>query len=165
MSELLKRATPGLALAGVALTCVWLFDPALRGPTDSAAPAPGPGEAAPDAAEEPGATGVPGDDAQAAPAPTGPDCATTTTATGEPAMTRWGPVQVTVDLSGDGTVCAVRAIAYPDGDPRSAQINARAIPILDAAAADVGVQFDAVSGATYTSEAYRSSLQSVLDGR
>ena len=30
MSELMKRATPGLALAGVALASVWMFDPALH---------------------------------------------------------------------------------------------------------------------------------------
>ncbi len=44
-------------------------------------------------------------------------------------------------------------------------INSRAIPYLDAQAAEVGVEFDSVSGATYTSEAYRESMQSILDQR
>ena len=30
MNELIKRAAPGLALAGVALSTVWLFDPGLH---------------------------------------------------------------------------------------------------------------------------------------
>jgi uncharacterized protein with FMN-binding domain len=42
-------------------------------------------------------------------------------------------------------------------------INAYAIPVLDQTAGQVGVQFDNISGATYTTNAYRRSLQSVLD--
>ena len=80
-------------------------------------------------------------------------------------MTRWGPVQVQMEFAADGTVCGVQAIAYPADDHRSAQINSRAIPYLDAAAMQVGTEFDAVSGATYTSEAYRESMQSILDQR
>jgi uncharacterized protein with FMN-binding domain len=80
-------------------------------------------------------------------------------------MTRWGPVQVQVAFAPDGTVCSVQAIAYPDDDPHSSRINAMAIPYLDQQAAEVGTSFDAVSGATYTSEAYRASMQSILDQR
>ena len=80
-------------------------------------------------------------------------------------MTPWGPVRVQMELASDGTVCSVKAIAYPDSDRKSSQINARAIPILDSQAAQQGVEFDALSGATYTSEAYRESMQSILDQR
>ena len=93
------------------------------------------------------------------------DCSDTTSVTGDPAMTRWGPVQVQMEFAADGTVCAVQAIAYPENDRKSAQINSMAIPYLDAQAAQVGVEFDSVSGATYTSEAYRDSMQSILDQR
>ncbi len=85
--------------------------------------------------------------------------------TGDAAMTPWGPVQVRMDFAADGTVCAVQALTYPDGDHKSAQINSMAIPYLDAAAAEQGVEFDGVSGATYTTEAYRESMQSILDQR
>jgi uncharacterized protein with FMN-binding domain len=52
----------------------------------------------------------------------------------------------------------------PDETPRSKDINSTAIPKLNqetlrAQSADI----DTVSGATYTSEGYRQSLQSALD--
>ena len=181
MSELMKRATPGLALAGVALASVWMFDPALhpeitntaaaRRPTIRdvhglrvhglrvhglrAPPTPGP--------PTPGST-----DSGTPPTPGRPraaDCSNATSVTGDEAMTPWGPVQVRMDFAADGTVCAVQALTYPDGDHKSAQINSMAIPYLDAAAAEQGVEFDGVSGATYTTEAYRESMQSILDQR
>jgi uncharacterized protein with FMN-binding domain len=153
MSELMRRAAPGLALAGAALATVWVFDPALHGQASTTAaqePTPTTGEPTP-APEE--TTTDPS------------DCSTPTSVTGDAVMTRWGPVQVRMDFAADGTVCAVQAITYPDDDQRSAQINAWAIPELDAQATEVGVEFDFVSGATYTSEAYRESMQSILDQR
>lgn len=153
MSELMRRAAPGMALAGAALATVWLFDPALDAEVTTTAEA---SAADPGTAENPGA-------AAEEPAPAAADCSDTTAVTGDPAMTRWGPVQVRMDFAADGTVCAVQAITYPDNDQKSAQINAWAIPSLDAQAAEVGVEFDSVSGATYTSQAYRQSMQSILD--
>lgn len=64
----------------------------------------------------------------------------------------------------DGTtVCKVYATDWPQNDGRSVQINAYAVPILDQQATDQGINFDGVSGATYTTEGYRQSLQSILD--
>lgn len=178
MSELMRRATPGLAVAGAALATVWLFDPAMHpdGTATQAAAAPG-------SVSEPGSgdsgssgnghrsrgsttpddTGNVPDTPQAAPA-TG-DCSSTSAVTGDSVMTNWGPVQVRMEFAADGSVCDVRAVAYPDNDRKSSQINARAIPYLDAQATTQGVEFDALSGATYTSEAYRASMQSILDRR
>ena len=68
-------------------------------------------------------------------------------------------------FAADGTACAVEAVTYPDGDRHSARISQTAIPILDARATADGVTFDAVSGATYTSQGYRQSMQSILDRR
>ena len=82
--------------------------------------------------------------------------------TGTSAMTPWGPVQVVSSVA-NGKICSAHAIAYPNRDRKSAMINAYAIPYLDQAASAQGVQFDGVSGATYTTNAYRRSLQSVLD--
>jgi uncharacterized protein with FMN-binding domain len=149
----MRRAAPGLALAGAALATVWAFDPALHAQASTTAAqenTPAPGEPTP-APEEP--TTDPS------------DCSAPTSVTGDAAMTRWGPVQVRMDFAADGTVCEVQAVTYPDDDQRSAQINSWAIPELDAQAAEVGVEFDFVSGATYTSEAYRESMQSILDQR
>ena len=48
-------------------------------------------------------------------------------------------------------------------DGRSAMINSEAVPVLvQEALAAQGVNFDVVSGATYTSDAFAQSLQSAL---
>lgn len=77
--------------------------------------------------------------------------------------TRYGPVQVQAQIS-NGTITEVAVVAYPDGDSESRSINARALPqlrteVLTAQQANV----DTVSGATYTSNGYRQSLQAALD--
>jgi uncharacterized protein with FMN-binding domain len=182
MGELMKRAAPGMALAGLALTTVWVFDPALHtdpAPTAAAGiedgsgseaeePADSGSESGSDAGSESQADdGTATDDSTATedPARAAADCSDPTVVTGDEAMTQWGPVQVQMEFADDGSVCGVQAIAYPVNDQRSARINASAIPYLDAQATEVGVAFDAVSGATYTSEAYRDSMQSILDQR
>jgi len=85
------------------------------------------------------------------------------TLTGDSVQTRYGPVQVRVTLQ-SGKLTDVTAVTYPQENPRDQQINAYAIPqltreALTAQSADI----DMVSGATYTSEGYRESLQSALD--
>ena len=85
------------------------------------------------------------------------------TVTGQAASTIYGPVQVQIMVTG-GKVTAARAVEYPQGTPRDSQINAYAIPVLDREAASVGSsKIDMVSGATYTSQGYVTSLQSALD--
>jgi uncharacterized protein with FMN-binding domain len=182
MSELMKRAAPGMALAGLALTTVWVFDPALHtdpAPTAAAGIDDGSGTVAEEPADSGSGSGADaGSESQAddstgtaddstATQETTPaaDCSDPTVVTGEEAWTQWGPVQVQMGFAADGSVCSVQAVAYPVDDQRSARINASAIPYLDAQATEVGVAFDAVSGATYTSEAYRESMQSILDQR
>ncbi|MFD5056091.1 FMN-binding protein [Streptomyces tendae] len=87
----------------------------------------------------------------------------TRTVTGPTVQTRYGPVQVQVTLDGSRIVAA-RAVQSPGGDPRSRQINASAVPALIKETVDAqSAHLDAVSGATYTSEGYMSSLQSALD--
>lgn len=93
---------------------------------------------------------------------TGEVCATGEQVNGDPIMTPWGPVTVAASVDG-GTVCFVQAIDWPQDDRKSQMINSYAIPELDTMASQVGTQFDYISGATYTSEAYRDSLQSLLD--
>ena len=84
--------------------------------------------------------------------------------TGPTVQTRWGPVQVEALVSTDGKVCDVQALQSPSGARRSIAINAEALPILHDRAVQSGTAFDAVSGATITSEGYRSSLQAIVDG-
>ncbi|MEV6612467.1 FMN-binding protein [Streptomyces sp. NPDC051051] len=93
----------------------------------------------------------------------GSTVAGTRTLTGDSVQTRYGPVQVRVTVK-DGRLTDVTAVAYPQENPRDQQINGYAIPqltreALSAQSADI----DTVSGATYTSDGYRQSLQSALD--
>ncbi|MEU5086765.1 FMN-binding protein [Streptomyces sp. NPDC021356] len=87
----------------------------------------------------------------------------TRSVTGETAQTRWGPVQVRITVEG-GRITDVTAVAYPTDNPRDQEINSYALPALrrEALAAQ-SADIDSVSGATYTSDGYRRSLQSALD--
>lgn len=97
----------------------------------------------------------------------GPESATSSlasvTVTGPVVGTRYGPVQVQVTLTGD-RITAATAVQLPDADGESRDINAAAGPRLNAAAvATQSAQIDTVSGATWTSDGYRRSLQAALD--
>jgi hypothetical protein len=79
------------------------------------------------------------------------------------ARTRWGPVQVQVQIASNRIV-DVRVLQQPNGNRTDAEINSYALPqlrqqVLQAQSANV----DGVSGATVTSDGYRQSLQSALD--
>lgn len=87
----------------------------------------------------------------------------TATVTGTAASTRYGPVQVKVTVS-NGKVTSVQAIEYPTDRPRDVQINSYAIPLLDKeAVAANSAKIDSISGATYTSTGFKTSLQSALN--
>lgn len=98
----------------------------------------------------------------AASATRGVDAARTVTATGPLVATRYGPVQVQVVLAGDRLVSA-DAVRLPDGDGESRSINRHAGPALARQAVSRQGGVDTVSGATWTSEGYRRSLQAALD--
>jgi uncharacterized protein with FMN-binding domain len=88
---------------------------------------------------------------------------TGTTVTGAAWPTIYGPVQVKITVSG-GKITAATAVEYPLNTPRDQQINAYAIPQLNAETVTAGsAHIDTVSGATYTSQGYVGSLQSALD--
>jgi uncharacterized protein with FMN-binding domain len=75
----------------------------------------------------------------------------------------YGPVQVQITVK-NGKVTAAQAVQYPQDSPRDQQINSYAIPVLNQEAVSASsASIDAVSGATYTSGGYVSSLQSALD--
>ncbi|GHH74368.1 hypothetical protein GCM10018781_40880 [Kitasatospora indigofera] len=88
---------------------------------------------------------------------------TVRTVTGSAANTRFGPVQVKVTL--DGTkITKVEAVEYPTHDRRDQEINSYAVPLLNQEALDAqSADIDVVSGATFTSQGYATSLQSALD--
>jgi len=133
--SLARRVIPAVLLGSAAVAGVVLFDPALG-------------------------RGSGGGDLTATPLKA--DCANGTTITGSVIDTRYGPVQLQATIS-NGAICNVTPLAKPSGDGRTDVISRRAFPYLNRQAVKVGIKFQAVSGATYTSEGYRSALQSILD--
>lgn len=85
------------------------------------------------------------------------------TVNGSAVDTRYGLVQVQLVVKSGRIVKAI-AIDYPQANGRDRQINAYAIPELQAETlAAQSANIDTISGATYTSEGYLKSLQSALD--
>ena len=82
---------------------------------------------------------------------------------GDTYQTRWGPMQVQVVISG-GAITAVETLQYPANDGKSVEINQRAVPILLAEVLEAqSASITNVSRATFSSEAYKNSVQSALD--
>lgn len=77
---------------------------------------------------------------------------------------KWGPVQVEATFDASGRLTDVSALQVPNDRRRSVDINDRAVPTLTTAALrSQSASVDTVSGATYTSDGYRRSLQSAID--
>lgn len=156
---------PGVAPVAGATAAV---SPALSSPPPSSDPS----AAASPAAPAPSAPPVPSTEATtAAPAPEAttaapapePPPAQDVVITGSAAQTRYGAVQVAVTFSG-GRIVDVITVQAPDGTPESRRHSAEALPVLRQEALDAqSAQIDTYSGATYTSEGYRTSLQSAID--
>lgn len=87
----------------------------------------------------------------------------TGTFTGDTTQTRYGPVQVQITVA-NGTITDVTALQLTNSDGRSVQISQQAAPILRQEALQAqSAQIQSVSGATFTSEGYTTSLQSAID--
>ncbi len=92
----------------------------------------------------------------AAPAPSG-------TFDGSVVQTRFGPVQVSVTIA-NGKIAEVTALQLTNDGGRSVMISNQAAPILRGEVlAAQSAQVQNVSGATYTSGGYLTSLQAALD--
>jgi len=84
------------------------------------------------------------------------------TANGSAVSTRYGDIQVQIVVTGTEIVKAT-AITYST-QGRDGEINSYAIPALQNETVTAqSANIDNVSGATYTSDGYRQSLQSALD--
>ena len=102
----------------------------------------------------------------AAPAPTQAATSTSSgtsgTFAGATSQTRYGPVQVQITVS-NGKITAAKALQYPNGDYRSADISNQAIPYLvSQTLAAQSANISGVGGASYTSYGWYQSLQSAL---
>ncbi|WP_326788841.1 FMN-binding protein [Streptomyces sp. NBC_00151] len=108
-----------------------------------------------------GASGSSGSSGKAGASPAAP-AAQARVVTGAVTNTQYGPVQVRLTLAGK-KITKAEAVQAPSGGT-SSQKTELAVPKLNQEAVAAGsAQIDTVSGATYTSEGYKKSLQSALD--
>jgi uncharacterized protein with FMN-binding domain len=117
---------------------------------------------APSSSTEPTPSGEPGPDPEPADPPPSPEPGAPTTFTGDSVYSEFGYVTVQIAVV-DGQIVDVVALEMPTDGARSAALSERVAAtmrerVLAAQSADV----DTVSGATWTSEAYRQSLRSAL---
>jgi len=75
---------------------------------------------------------------------------------------QYGPVQVAIAVQ-HGQITDVKALQYPVDRPRSQFINSQAIPLLRSEALQAqSANINLVSGATFTSDAFATSLQAAI---
>ena len=87
----------------------------------------------------------------------------TRSGTGQDIPYQYGDLQLKVVEKGS-RITEIDIISDNATDPRSAQINGQAIPMLEQQAFSVqSANIDGVSGATFTSAAFAQALQSALD--
>jgi uncharacterized protein with FMN-binding domain len=85
------------------------------------------------------------------------------TFTGTAAPTPYGNVQVQITVAA-GKITDALTVDYPSQNGHDQQINAYALPILQSETVQAqSSSVDMVSGATYTSQGYVTSLQSAID--
>jgi uncharacterized protein with FMN-binding domain len=148
-----KRALVGTFLTTVALALLLSF----KTPDTAAPSTPAPANGAGGAIASAGASAITGTSA-----PLGAKGAYTGQLTGSTIQTPFGYVQVQVTLQG-GMITDVQTLQLPSGG-RSSEISQYAAPQLRSEVLQAqSAQVDSVSGATYTSQAYRQSLQAALD--
>ncbi|MEU3454193.1 FMN-binding protein [Micromonospora sp. NPDC006766] len=132
-------------------------------PTGSASAKPGAKATAGTPGATPGSTAKP---TTAAPKPsTGAPKPATRTVTGPVVSYKYGSLQVRITLNGTRIVDAT-ALGMPQGGQsgrRSDDVQARYSGTSGEVVARQGANLNTVSGATYTSDAYRQSLQAALD--
>lgn len=81
---------------------------------------------------------------------------------GDTSQTRWGPVQVEITVA-DGKITNVSTLQYPSGDRKSMSISNQVLPWLQQEALRAqSANITGISGATYTSTGFITSLASAL---
>ena len=100
--------------------------------------------------------------AKAGPSAT-PKASSTRTATGPQVNYSWGVLSVSVTVSGTKVTKVGIASLDDGGNPRSQSIDQNSIPMLEQQAlAAQSANIQGVSGASYTSEGFKQSLQAAL---
>jgi uncharacterized protein with FMN-binding domain len=148
-----KRTIFVVALSIAGFIAVWRFEP---GPVhNTAVAAPPPSVAAPSTAPAPPNSTSPSS------APSTPDSANATVTTqGTPESSTYGTVQVEVTFTGTRMV-AVTLLQAPDDGRALTALPRLQQEAMKAQSADI----DTITGATETSESYKTSLQAAIDAR
>lgn len=147
----MKKTIFVVALSIAGFIAVWRFEP---GPVhNTAVAAPPPSVAAPSTAPAPPAsTGA---------TPSTPDSANATVTTqGTPESSNYGTVQVQVTFTGARMV-AVTLLQAPDDGRALTALPRLQEEAIKAQSADI----DTITGATETSESYKTSLRAAIDAR
>jgi uncharacterized protein with FMN-binding domain len=156
----MRRVILAICATAVGLVLLLSFKTHSQTAAPGTSPAPALGRPSPGPGGATGSTPTPSN-AGSTTAPDGTGAAKTVSGAAWPTI--YGPVQVRITVTA-GKLTGVTAVEYPTNTPRDEQINAFAIPQLNAEALAAGsAKIDTVSGATYTSGGYVGSLQSALD--
>lgn len=152
----MKRTIFVVALSIAGFIAVWRFEP---GPVhNTAVAAPPPSVAAPSTAPAPPASTSPSSTPST---PSTPDSANATVTTqGTPESSNYGTVQVEVTFTGTRMV-AVTLLQAPDDGRALTALPRLQEEAMKAQSADI----DTITGATETSESYKTSLQAAIDAR
>jgi uncharacterized protein with FMN-binding domain len=144
----MKRAPIVLAATAAGLGATLAFSPHPRTPAAVATTSPTPSKSSSSSKSSSGSSG---------------STATTKTVTGDAAPNQYGYVQLKVTIVG-GKITKIEPVQLPMSDPKSSEISTYAEPLLrQSALSKQSANVDAVSGATYTSDSYKTALQSALD--
>ena len=157
---MLRRAILIVTGTAAAVTSALLYNPPqlAQVATSSKPTTPVPTDSTP-----PTGNATPAPKATKSSAPTTPSNLPSGNFAGDKVSTRWGPVQVEITVK-NGVITSANALAYPDGDRRSLSISQQAIPYLIEQTLGVvkSSEVMGVSGASYTSNGWRTSLQSAI---
>ena len=153
----MKKFTVGLAVLGV----FGLYSLAIRHESPVLAPPP-----SLSSKSAPASTATPASSGSSSVSGSGVSSSTKAykdgTYTGSSADAYYGNVQVSATISG-GKITAVQFLQYPNTHSTSVAINQQAMPYLQQEAIQAqSANVQAVSGATFTSQAFMQSLSSAL---
>ncbi len=163
----MKRAPFVIGATGVGLGLLLSFHTkpvhvniAATGPT-SGTGGSGTGSGSTTDTSAPPTTTAPGGSSGTAPTAAAND--STRSATSQLIQYRYGDIELRVTEKGT-RITNIQVVSEGATDPRSAEINSQAVPMLQQQAMSAqSVNIDGVSGATFTSIAYDQALQSALD--
>ncbi|MGW4061199.1 FMN-binding protein [Amycolatopsis sp. NPDC004747] len=163
----MKKTIFVVALSIAGFISVWRFEPGPVHKTATVAQAPPPAVTAPSTSAAPPDTPAAPATSSGAPAPSTSEAPATrdtanetVTTQGSAESSRYGTVQVQVTFTGS-RLAVITLLQAPDGGR-----SLTALPKLQEEAIKAqSAQIDTVTGATETSESYKTSLQAAIDAR